>query len=246
LSNLLVSRDNVRQAIFDLLLLEKAIASMDIDGDGDADFDSTNISFVGHSLGAMVGTGFIAYSDLIKTAALAFPGGAIAELLSNSDSFGPKIKAGVAASAGIDVTDSAFPDILASFNFAAQMVLDSGDPANYAAMVVTNDVPTLMLQVLDDTVVPNSAATAPLAGTEPLARLMGLSTVTTDTAGILEGNRLFTKLNMGNHGSVISPADGDNSMGLLNVTTEIQTQIVTFFATSGTAIEVVDPTLLDD
>ncbi|MCP3672840.1 MAG: hypothetical protein GY829_00015, partial [Gammaproteobacteria bacterium] len=47
LSNLLVSRDNVRQAIFDLLLLEKAIASMDIDGDGDADFDSTNISFVG-------------------------------------------------------------------------------------------------------------------------------------------------------------------------------------------------------
>jgi len=245
LANLLVSRDNLKQAIFDLLYVEKAIAFMDVDGGG-ADFDSANISIIGHSLGAMVSSGVLSQSDNIKAAALVNPGGGIAQLLNNSLVFGPRIKAGVAGGAGMDVSDPNFAGVLSQFLVATQTVVDSGDPVNLASLALTNNVPTLMLQVLNDSVIPNSVATAPLSGTEPLARNLGLTTVTAVEPGFVPGSSLFTKLNQGNHGSVLSPADGDNPVGLLNVTTEIQTQIVSFINSGGAAVFVVDPSLLDD
>jgi len=100
------------------------------------------------------------------------------------------------------------------------------------------------MQVLGDTVVPNAVATAPLSGTEPLGRVLELTTVATSAPGAVAGSRLFSKLNQGNHGSVISPDDGmGNPIGLLNVTTEMQTQIASFLATGGAATQVTDPTL---
>ncbi len=237
LANLLVARDNNRQAILDLLYLEKAVGTMDIDGDDAADFDATKISFIGHSLGAIVGSSFVAYSDNIQAAVLANPGGAIASLLNGSETFGPRIRGGVAAGAGITTEDPTFPATLAQFLFAAQTVVDSSDPANTATIALTNNVPTLMLQNLGDSVVPNSVATAPLAGTEPLARVLGLETTATEEAGLVAGDRLFTKLNVGVHSSVLSPDEA---------TVEMQTQIVSFLSSGGAAVQVVDPTLLDD
>jgi len=246
LANLLVARDNNRQAIFDLLYLEKAVAFMDIDGGG-ADFDATRVSYIGHSLGGIVGTSVIAYSDNIQAAALANPGGGTALMLNASLAFGPRIQAGIAAAAGLTVTDPAFPGVLAQFLFAAQTVLDSADPVNTASIAVANGVPTLLLQVLNDSVVPNSVATAPLSGTEPLARVLGLTTVAATDAGLVAGDRLFTKLNQGLHSSVLTPADATGDpVGLINVTTEMQTQIVSFLASGGAAVQVVDPTLLDN
>jgi len=246
LANLQVARDNIRQAIFDLLTLEKAISFMDVDGGG-ADFDGSRVSFIGHSLGGIVGTGFIAYSDTIKAAALVNPGGGIALMLNDSLAFGDRVRAGVAAGAGMDVTDPAFPATLASFMFATQTVIDSGDPVNTAAHALVNNVPTLLMQVQSDSVVPNAVATAPLAGTEPLGRMLELTTVAADAPGLVAGNRLFTKLNQGLHSSVLSPADASGDpIGLLNVTTEMQTQIVSFLGSAGAAIQVVDPTLLDN
>ncbi len=237
LANLLVARDNNRQAILDLLYLEKAIAFMDIDGDDAVDFDATQISFIGHSLGGMVGTGLLAYSDNVSVAALANPGSAIASLLNGSDSFGPRIRAGVAAGAGITVEDPTFAATLASFLFAAQTVVDSSDPANTGVLALANNVPTLMLQNLGDSVVPNSVATAPLAGTEPLARILGLETLVAEEAGLVAGSRIFTKLNVGGHSSVLSPDEA---------TVEMQSQIVSFLSSGGTAVQVVNPDLLDD
>ena len=163
--------------------------------------------------------------------------GAIASLLNGSDTFGPRIRAGVAAGAGMTIEDPAFPATLAQFLFAAQTVVDSSDPVNTAAIAQANNVPTLMLQNLGDSVVPNSVATAPLAGTEPLARVLGLATVATEEAGLVAGSRLFSKLNVGVHSSVLSPDEA---------TAEMQTQIVSFLASGGAAVQVVDPTLLDD
>ena len=71
LNNLLVTRDNVRQSIADLFALTAAIPSIDVDGGG-ADLDGSNIYFVGHSLGAMVGTTFLALEPNVKDAVLAF------------------------------------------------------------------------------------------------------------------------------------------------------------------------------
>lgn len=240
LANLLVARDNNRQAILDLLYLEKAVAFMDVDGDAAPDFDSTNVSFIGHSLGGIVGTGVIAYSDNIKAASLGNPGGGIAMMLNGSDAFGPRIRAGVAAGAGLTVEDPAFPGTLSQFLFAAQTVLDSMDPVNTAAHALTNNVPTLMLQNLGDSVVPNSVATAPLAGTVPLARTLALETVSVEEAGVIPGSRFFTKLNVGGHSSLLSPAESAAA------TVEMQTQVVSFLSSGGTALLVSDPTLLDE
>ncbi|MCP4273869.1 MAG: hypothetical protein GY781_18255 [Gammaproteobacteria bacterium] len=246
LANLQVARDNLRQALFDLLYLEKAVPFMDIDGEG-ADFDSSRMSFVGHSLGGMVGTGLLAYSDNINAAALANPGGGIAMLLNASQAFGPIVRGGLSAGSGIAQDDPAFPGYLAQFLFATQTVVDAGDPINTAAHALTNNVPTLLLQVLNDSTVPNAVATAPLSGTEPLGRTLELTTVATTSAGPVTGSRLFTKLNLGHHGTVLTPDDGmGNPIGYLNVTTEMQTQIASFLATAGTATQVTDPGLLDD
>jgi hypothetical protein len=195
----------------------------------------------------MAGVGLLAHSDNIKAAALANPGGGVALMSNTSLAFGPSIRAGVAAAAGMEVTDPAFPAVLAQFLFATQTVIDSSDPVNNASLALTNNVPTLMFQVLNDPVVPNSDPAAPLSGTEPLARVLGLATVATMDPGLLPGSRLFTKLNQGGHSSVLSPNDGmGNPIGLLNVTTEMQTQIVSFLASGGAAVQVVDPTLLDN
>lgn len=246
LANLLVARDNLRQASFDLLQLEKAIPFMDVDGGG-ADFDATNITFVGHSLGGIVGSSYVAYSDLLQSAALVNPGTAIVGLLDASLAFGDIIRGGVAAGAGIDVTDPAFPGTYASFQFAAQTVLDSGDPVNTAAIALVNNVPTLLLQNLNDPVVPNSAPLAPLSGTEPMGRLLDLTVVTaTDPGETVVGSRLFTKLNSGGHGTLLTPAGPGGPTEFLGVTIEMQTQIATFFGTAGAAIVVSDPSLLDE
>ena len=84
---------------------------------------------------------------------------------------------------------------------------------------------------LPDQVIPNSVATAPLSGTEPLAALMGLEAIaetTTDAAGVW-GIVRFTE---GDHGSILSPAASAAA------TVEMQTEMATFMATFGTTIPI--------
>ena len=246
LPNLLVSRDNIRQAIFDLLTLEKAIPAMDVDGDTIPDFDSQSVSFMGHSLGGIVGSSFVAYSDLVQTAVLANPGGGIAGLLDASDTFGPVVRGGVAAGAGIPTTDDAFPALYQQFLFAAQTVIDSGDPINTTMAALGNDIPTLMLRNEGDSVVPNNSPTAPLSGTDPLAAYLQLAPVTAENPGDLSvGERQISRINDGLHSTVLTPAGPNGPAEYLNVTTEMQTHIVSFITSDGAAVQVADPTLLD-
>jgi hypothetical protein len=100
LSSLLTSRDNVRQGVADLFVLAKTIPSIDFDGNG-ADFDGSRIAFTGQSLGSIVGTQFVALEPTVNQAVLSVPGGGIARLLEASPTFGPRIRAGLAASAGL-------------------------------------------------------------------------------------------------------------------------------------------------
>ncbi|PWK54560.1 hypothetical protein [Pleionea mediterranea] len=246
LPNLLVSRDNIRQAIFDLLTLEKAIPAMDVDGDTIPDFDSQSVSFMGHSLGGIVGSSFVAYSDLVQTSVLANPGGGIAGLLDASDTFGPVVRGGVAAGAGIPTTDPAFPALYQQFLFAAQTVIDSGDPINTTMAALGNDIPTLMLRNEGDSVVPNNSPTAPLSGTDPLAAYLQLAPVTAENPGDLSvGERQISRINDGLHSTVLTPAGPEGATQYLNVTTEMQTHIVSFITSDGAAVQVADPTLLD-
>jgi Pla-1/cef family extracellular lipase len=284
LSNLLVTRDNLRQSIADMLGLRLGMNFNNQPGL----LNTQDVQFLGHSLGAISGTAMVALANSttgneqldalykIQSATLAMPGGAVANFLLESAAFGPTIKAsvllgaggataaayvayatsnecgagqelpyaacfnqfaqGLAASnpAGFAALNASF----SSFAFAAQTVTDAGDPNNYAAMLVASETPTYMIEVvgdqaeqLPDQVIPNRA-TMPLAGTEPLAALLGASAVD-NVAGTyaVEGTAL-SRFIAGGHSSILSPAASAAA------TSEMQSQTANFFLRRGTDVVV--------
>lgn len=104
LSSLLTARDNVRQSIADMLGLRLGINFNNQPGL----LNTTDVQFLGHSLGAITGTSFVALANTptglgatadglyaIKSDIQAMPGGALANFLLESGSFGNLIKASV-------------------------------------------------------------------------------------------------------------------------------------------------------
>lgn len=306
LGNLLVTRDNLRQSIADMLALRFALNS--ING---VTIDRSRVQFLGHSLGGITGASMVALANTstgnamldaafkVETAVLAMPGGAVANFLLDSPSFGPLIKASVMLGAGGELTSDfvtyiatntgcgqptaataatwpacAAPTVnqylqnlaqtgntaqqarisgtLTQFAFAAQTVTDSGDPNNYAQLLVATGTPTYMIEVvgngaenLPDQVIPNGffnplAALAQgrmaLAGTEPLARLLGATAV--QAPGVELGGNAIARFNAGDHGSILDPRSS------LAATGEMQFQTATFFLSRGTQISVQNPAVL--
>lgn len=163
LASLPTSRDNLRQAVSDLINVAKSLPSLDLDGGG-ADIDSTKIYFAGISLGSIVGTTFLAVNSDVKAAALSVPGGGVSRLLDASKSFGPIIAAGLSGAAfsgaGLSGPNAPFEgtDTYETFIRFAQHLVDPGDPINYATAANAGHS-LLMHEVIGDTVVPNSALT---------------------------------------------------------------------------------------
>jgi hypothetical protein len=232
LSNLLVSRDNTRQGVADLFTLAATIPFMDIDGDTVPDFDGSKIGFVSQSLGSIVGTVFLAFEDTINTAVLSVGGGGIAKLLNGSPTFGPRIRAGLAAAGVIEGT----PDF-DQFLLVTQTVVDASDPINFAAITgATNNI--LFHEVIGDLVIPNAVAGAPLSGTEPLIRAMGLPIISSTTVNP-EGVDAAVRFIAGDHGSLLSPGAS------VQATVEMQTQMASMISTLGTAVVVTDDSVIE-
>ncbi|MFC6439700.1 VolA/Pla-1 family phospholipase [Bowmanella sp. JS7-9] len=118
--------------------------------------------------------------------------------------------------------------VFQSFSFAAQTVTDAGDPNNYAGMLAATETPVHLIEVVggnddndggtwkSDQVIPNQGS-IPLAGTEPLAALIGLSSVSTTTPG--SGIVRFLE---GTHSSILDPGPS------LAATAEMQKQTAGF------------------
>ncbi|QOC22363.1 lipase [Wenzhouxiangella sp. AB-CW3] len=231
LQNLLVSRDNLRQAQVDLSTLALNIPQMDLTGDGVSDLDGSSIQFVGLSLGGMVGTPFLAVEDTVNNGVLSASGGGIANLLAGSDTFGPVIRAGL-EQAGVEPFS---PDYY-QFLLAAQTVIDAADPINWGAQaVLTNSV--LIQQIAGDAVVPNAVSGAPLSGTEPLIAVMGLDPIvetTTDPMGIRGAVRMLE----GGHGSLLDPGASPAA------TAELQGQAASMAASGGAQVVIGNPTII--
>nr|WP_271981928.1 Ig-like domain-containing protein [Granulosicoccus sp.] len=226
LLNLANSRDNLRQAVADLFVLSASLGSAQVEG---VQLDASNLTFVGHSLGGIVGATMLSYDPSFQAATLAMPGGGIAQLLANSVSFGPAINGGLAA-AGI-ATGSADYN---SFLVAAQTLVDSGDPINHASTLAASGNTSIhMIEVIGDLVIPNNVATAPLSGTDPLARMMGLTQIDASAGG-----NSLVKFSAGDHGSILNPAAS------LEATVEMQRQMASFAATSGTQLPLTDTSVI--
>lgn len=246
LSNLQNTRDNVRQAVSDLFVVVDAIEEGAL-SDGGNVMDPARIYFLGHSLGAMVGTVFTALEPNVRDAAFAFGGASLPKILDGSAAFGPSIAAGLAEKGVVKGT----PDY-ESFLGAAQTVVDSGDPANHAATAVAGRG-ILFFEIVggnsspSDLVVPNTVpdgndssgtVPAPLAGTEPQLALMGLSHVNTSQGPGVDDLKVVTKYISGEHSSLLDPTPD------AAVTTEIQTQAANFFGSDGVFLKVTDDTVL--
>ncbi|WP_457744519.1 hypothetical protein [Sulfurimonas sp.] len=233
LQSLLTSRDNVRQTTSDLIALKNSLSASAVSSDG-VKFDTSHIAFVGHSLGTIAPFGFFAHTDL-ESVTLAMPGGEIAQLLNNSATFGPIIAAGLAAK-GIQKGTNAY----AAFIVATQTVLDDADPINYAITVGAKQKIFAIEVVggngnLPDQVIPNNVATAPLAGTDPLVRYLGATTLSGNNGDNVAPNKT-ARYNIGTHSSILNP-DG--------ATVSMQTQVATFVGSQGTAIPIIDSSLLN-
>ncbi|MDD3764990.1 MAG: hypothetical protein PHP86_16985 [Nevskiales bacterium] len=265
LSSLLTSRDNLRQAVTDLFTLRESLATALILQPTAAGFvptgaflDGSTVRFVGHSLGGIVGATMLGVDDSIGAATLAMPGGGIAKLLDASATFGPRIAAGLFAASDGSIVEG--NDNFETFVRFAQTVIDDADPINYATAAAALH-PIHMIEVSGDAVVPNCAIaggecntvdtlTVPgyLAGTDPLARIMGLGYVpgpdaqdgldVPAAAQVLTGDAArnnVVRFNQGDHGSILSPAAS------LDATCEMQGQTATFLATDGTVLKVGNP-----
>jgi hypothetical protein len=249
LSNLLETRDNLRQGVSDLFVLVNNIKGGAVT-DGTNTFDPTKIYFLGHSLGAIVGTPFLALESNVHAAVLANGGSEVAKILDGSATFGPVISGGLAAN-GVNKGSSDYEAFLG----AAQTVMDSADPVNYSLDDVAGGyAPSaaagrglLFFEVVGDSVlgnpsdqvvpntvvsnVANSTIGAPLAGTEPQLALLGLTQVNTPQSPSGGTNFLLsTKYTAGDHGSVLDPTSN------ADVTTEMQTELVSFLAANGKAL----------
>lgn len=129
------------------------------------------------------------------------------------------------------------------FIFAAQTVLDSGDPNAYAARMGAN-TPTLMQLVVgggtnDDgsTALPDQVnpitTSFPLYGGLPLSNIMGLPLVGSSS----EGSGVV-RFNVGSHGSQLNPSPSAAA------NREMQRQMAAFFRSEGKQIVISDETVV--
>jgi len=238
LGSLLTSRDNNRESVVDMMTLAKTIPVMDFTGDGVADFDPSNIGFIGQSLGAITGLPFVATESTVRFATLNVPGGGIARLLEGSPTFGPQIRAGLAALAGLQPGTPSYDQ----FFLITQTVIDSADPINYGFAAQNK---RLLMQlvvgngsnILPDQVVPITIPGAPLSGGEPLARALGLTSIFASTQNA-NGIRGVVRFTAGDHGSLLSPAAS------LPATLEMQGEAASFSASAGTAVQVANTSVI--
>jgi pimeloyl-ACP methyl ester carboxylesterase len=259
LPSLLTARDNLREGVADLLELRSAMAYVSLDGATPA-FDTARVSYVGQSLGSIVGTAFMAVAQTpgtyVQNAVLNVPGGGVVGLLIGSATFSPVILGGLAQEGVLPGT----PDF-GLFVTAAQTVIDSGDSINYAwatanknilaqevvggSLPVAGDISPANCATCyasdgtwrSDQVIPNSVTGFPLSGGDPINAALGLTTITSSTQSAT-GIRGVVRFVTGTHSSLLDPTPSPQA------TVEMQTEAVSFLATGGTAVQVTNTSVI--
>lgn len=183
-------RDNFRQSTYDKLQVTRAImASPDLNGDGKIDIDTTKMSYIGVSLGAIMGAELMALTDAYQSGVLSMPGGSVSSIVNNPVSvFSPLIVALMP-----DYIQHNPAEIEKTFA-VLQVALDRGDAASYGKRLIENriisdsSVPDVAVHVaLGDDTVPNRenytfARAMGVGILEPIrGEALGLSSLGSDT-----------------------------------------------------------------
>jgi hypothetical protein len=186
-------RDNFRQTNFDRLQVMRWLASgPDVDGDGEPDVDPARLTYIGVSLGGIMGPQLLAQSDAFSAAVLVVPGGRLSDVVINGESI-------IQSALGIFLPGQGRDPrlgLLVAEMF--QTAMDRGDGASWAPRVLgerlRGDVPSLVLgMVVRDNVVPNSSQFAliraldiPMVG-DVLRPDLGISSVSSMSGPLVAG-----------------------------------------------------------
>jgi len=244
LKYLLTTRDNARQSVADLIHLTRLLETqinLDLVNntgvnrgllgvDGTPDFNLTNISYVGHSNGGMLGAMFASVEPAVKTFVLANPGGGYSDIFQNSVEVSPIVNAGLIAS-GVVIGSADYY----SFLGAVQTVGDDADPINYGTLYndwkTANSQYIFMLKTTPDAVVPNSA-------TDSLIRGLGLPQVGIAAANSGLAGSGYVNYVSGLHSTFLTPLGKPDPVTtikpiqFLAETTEMQTATVLYLGTA--------------
>ncbi|HJQ85043.1 MAG TPA: hypothetical protein VKA21_13250 [Candidatus Binatia bacterium] len=152
-------RDNFRQTYADLLQLVRLIRGHSIDGALGTTIDDTQIYYMGHSLGGLMGSGFVPIETGLKAALLNATGGGLTNQLFINSSIGGGAQALVNGILGLDPAN--VPDQFALQPNVVQAIVDPADGINSASLILgpAPGAPRNVIQVEDfgDQVVPNQA-----------------------------------------------------------------------------------------
>ncbi len=165
LQDLSVTRDYVRELVFDQMQLARILAAWPPGLDG-VTVDPTRLGYVGQSLGSVEGAVLLTLDPRLKGGVLLVPGGGLTDIV-QSPVLGSEVDLLLSAYLGIGYTgadgglDPNFTAALAVVDALGQAVVESADPINHAAFLPSS-VHALIDEGLRDSIMPN-ATTAALA-----------------------------------------------------------------------------------
>jgi hypothetical protein len=173
-----VTRDYIREMVFDEMQLTRMLASWPPGLDG-ITIDPTNLRYVGQSLGSIEGAEILTLDPRLKGGVLLVPGGGLTDIV-QSPILGSEVDVLIAAYSGVPfetLADGGLdPDFLAIFPVlltVGQAVVESADPINHARFLPAG-VHALIDEGLLDTIMPNPTTNA-------LAAALGFPTLTAAT-----------------------------------------------------------------
>ena len=229
LQSLLTSRDNTRQGVSNLLVLRRSLGSI-------SDIDASNVSFIAHSLGGIVGVPYLGVEDMVTPSALITTGASITTIIRDSATYGPAVKGAFLAG------DSARTEAdYVAFLQGAQWVLDSSDPVSFAIDAAITH-PIYMTEIIGDGATHSFDTTVPNSSTEMLAALLQAQPATMTSNTVAAGAPKIIRFVQGDHSSILDPTD-DVPAGIdsyINVFEEMHSELSSFMISGGTKVDVSD------
>jgi hypothetical protein len=201
--NFLGIRDNFRQTYADLMSLVRLLHGHSIDAALGVPIDDTRIFYMGHSLGGLMGAGFVPMEPDLQASVLNATGGGLANQLFLNSSIGAGAQSLVNSVLGLDPANPwdqfALPPNL------VQSIIDPGDALNSARRILGPVLggPRNVIQIEDwgDQVVPNQA-------NEALAAAAGLPIFDPYVQNLHQSPLVLAIANPGTPGSLFANAAG--------------------------------------